>query len=150
MKPLIVLLGVFILSCIVSKLLLHDFDPNFNGRLAMCAMLMFTSVGHFAFTKGMAMMLPKFTPAKRAMIYITGVIEILAGIGLVIRSTYHLTAILLIIFFVLISPANVIGAKQSVNLEKANYEGSGLSYLWFRIPLQVLFIAWIWYFGIFH
>jgi uncharacterized membrane protein len=114
----------------------------------MGIMLVFTSIAHFVFANGMSMMLPAFMPAKKVMVYLTGVAEILGGAGLIISKTYHITAILLIVFFVLILPSNILAAKQKINLEKANYEGKGLFYLWFRIPLQVLFIAWVWFFAI--
>lgn len=47
-------------------------------------------------------------------------------------------------------PANIIAAKQKINLEKASYDGPGLAYLWFRIPLQVLFIGWVLFFAVLH
>ena len=149
MKPLIVLVGMFALLSVLHKLFMDDFGLSICGRMAMCSMLLFTSVGHFVFVNGMAMMLPGFMPAKRAVIVITGIVEIAFGFCLLIPTIYHATAFLLVIFFVLILPANVLGAKQKVNLERANYEGSGLRYLWFRVPLQLFFIAWVWYFGIY-
>jgi hypothetical protein len=44
--------------------------------------------------------------------------------------------------------ANINAAIHKVDYEKATYEGPGISYLWFRIPLQLLFIAWVAYFGL--
>jgi len=150
MKPLIVLLVVFGISCLSCYLIEHDARIYLSGRIAMAVMLLFTSLGHFKFPKGMAMMLPDFMPAKVAMVYVTGFIEIVAAIGLLIPSTQYLTAILLITFFIFILPSNIYGAIKRVNLEKATYDGPGLSYLWFRVPLQVLFIWWAWYFALMH
>jgi len=48
----------------------------------------------------------------------------------------------------LILPANSYAAVKKIDLEKANYNGSGLNYLWFRIPLQVLFIGWVYWFAL--
>lgn len=39
----------------------------------MGIMLIFTSIGHFKFTRGMALMLPRFVPAKKAIVYVTGI-----------------------------------------------------------------------------
>jgi len=50
--------------------------------------------------------------------------------------------------FILILPANVYAAINKIDYEKGNYSGNGLKYLWFRIPLQIFFIEWVWYFGI--
>jgi uncharacterized membrane protein len=117
-----------------------------SGKIAMSVMLLFTSIGHFKFTNGMAMMMPERMPAKKEMILITGVIEILAAIGILISSTAKLTGILLIIFFVLILPSNVSAAIRHVNYEKADYTGKGTEYLWFRIPFQLLLIGWVYFF----
>jgi len=93
-------------------------------------------------------MLPEFIPFKEAVIYLTGIMEIAAAVGLIIHDTYYITAILLILFFILLIPANIIAAMHRINLEKASYDGKGLSYLWFRVPLQLLFIGWTFYFAI--
>ena len=114
----------------------------------MSIMLFFTAIAHFAFNEGMAMMLPPFVPYKKLIVYITGLIEILAGIGLLIKPYRHTISFLLIIFFIAILPANIYAAIKKVNYEKGNYSGSDLKYLWFRIPLQIFFIEWVWYFGI--
>jgi uncharacterized membrane protein len=46
-----------------------------------------------------------------------------------------------------ILPANVIGAFQRVELGGME---NGPDYLYFRVPLQFLFIGWVYYFGIFR
>jgi uncharacterized membrane protein len=108
----------------------------------MSVMLFFTSIGHFAYTQGMTMMMPGFIPFKTQMVYFTGVIEILAAIGLQIPRLRALTAWLLILFFVLLLPANINAALKHVDFQKGTLEGKGLNYLWFRVPLQILFIVW--------
>lgn len=150
MKPLIVLLVVFFVSSLASLVAVAPPDYYFCGRLAMAVMLIFTSIAHFKFTRGMVMMLPKFVPAKKLVVYITGIIEILAGIALLIASVRHPTAWLVILFFVLLLPANICAAIKRVDLEQATCTGKGVSYLWFRIPLQLFFIAWVYYFGLMH
>ena len=148
MKPLFVLLIVFGITAAISKVFYHQWNSEFAGNLAMSIMLFFTAMAHFAFNKGMAMMLPPFIPFKKVIVYVTGLIEILAGVGLLIKPYRHITSVLLIIFFILILPANVYAAINKVDYEKGNYSGNDLKYLWFRIPLQIFFIEWVWYFGI--
>jgi len=145
MKPLIVLLSVFGLSSLVCYCLNHEVALQLSARIAMAAMLLFTSVAHFVFWKGMMLMLPKFIPFKKQVVYVTGVMELLAAAGLLIPQTVQVTGIALVVFFVAILPSNINAAMQHVNLEKADYTGSGLSYLWFRIPLQLFLIAWVLY-----
>lgn len=149
MKPLIVLIAVFIISLLVIRIFAHHFNFQLAGCIAMAVMLFFTGIAHFKFTKGMAMMMPNFMPLKEAWVYFTGVIEIAAAIGLLISSLRTTTSWLLILFFVLILPANIHSAIKHIDYEKATTQGKGPAYLWFRIPLQLFFIGWIYYFGIY-
>lgn len=149
MKPLFVLIIVFILSLFSIKLFNGIYNISLSGRIAMAVMLVFTAFGHFKFTKGMAMMLPKTIPYKIEIIYVTGFIEMLGGIALLITPIYKIDAWLLMLFFMLILPTNIYAAVHHINLEKADNSGSGTKYLWFRIPLQLFFIAWVWYFALY-
>ncbi len=148
MKPLFVLLISFGIALLAVKIFDQRWNFIFAGNFAMSVMLLFTAMGHFAFSKGMMMMLPDFIPFKRQIIYGTGLIEILAAIGLFIPSHRHLTSIALVIFFVLILPSNIYAAIKKVNYQKGTQDGNEINYLWFRIPLQIFFIEWVWYFGI--
>ena len=105
-------------------------------------MLLFTAVAHFVFTKGMAMMVPAFIPYKTAVVYITGILEIAAAIGLLLPGMKTTTGWLLMIFFMLLLPANVYAAIHQIDFQTATQTGDGINYLWFRVPLQVVFIAW--------
>ncbi|GGH15618.1 DoxX family protein [Mucilaginibacter phyllosphaerae] len=150
MKPLIVLLAVFGVSSLASFIAGHPADYYFCGRLAMGVMLIFAATAHFKYTKGMALMVPPLIPYKNKVVYVTGYIEVLAGIGLLVKAVREPVAWFVIIFLVLLLPANIYAAQNKVNLQKADHCGNGLSYLWFRIPLQVFFIAWVYYFGVMH
>ena len=142
MKPLYVLLAVFLISLLVTRLFTKTIDYPFSGRIAMAVMLLFTAIGHFAFTKGMTMMLPDFIPFKTEVIYLTGVIEIIAAVGLLIPSLRVWTGWALILFFILLLPGNIKASIDHINYQKASFDGNGPAYLWFRIPLQILFIVW--------
>jgi len=148
MTPLIILIAVFFLSLLGVKLFSKQWNYILAGNITMSVMLTVTGVGHFIYQEGMIMMMPDFMPLKRELVIITGLLEFAAAIGVLIPRTRRLTGIMLIIFFVLILPANINMAMKHVNLPKANYEGDGPEYLWFRVPLQMLFIAWVWWFSI--
>jgi uncharacterized membrane protein len=145
MNPLIVLLTVFAISLVATKIFRGTYEFALAGRIAMSAMLVFTAVAHFTFTKGMAMMLPDFIPYKIEIIYLTGIIEIAAAIGLFIPNFRILTGWLLIAFFIMILPANIYAAIKQIDIQKGTFDGNGLNYLWFRIPLQLLFIVWTYF-----
>ncbi|MGY4539286.1 putative membrane protein [Mucilaginibacter sp. UYNi724] len=150
MKPLIVLLAVFGVSSLATFIAGHPPDYYFCGRLAMGVMLIFAATAHFKFTSGMMLMVPTFIPYKKAVVHITGYIEILAAIGMLVKNVREPVAWFVIFFLVMLLPANIHAAKNEVNLEKPDACGNGLNYLWFRVPLQIFFIAWVYFFGVMH
>lgn len=143
MKPLLVLISVFLISLVSIILLSGDYNFALAARIAMSAMLLFTAIAHFVFAKGMSMMLPDFIPYKTAVIWLTGFIEIAAAIGLLIPQIRIITAWLLIVFLILILPANIYAATKQIDYQKGTFDGNGTTYLYFRIPLQILFIVWV-------
>lgn len=150
MKLLVILFATFILALLGTEIFQGSWNFLFSGNLGMAVFIIFTGFSHFKFQKGMAMMIPDFIPAKMFWVYFTGIIEIAAGIGLMIPSIREITAILLIIFYLLVFVANINSSKKKINIFKADYTGPGMNYLYKeRIPMQLILIAWIWYFGIY-
>ena len=49
------------------------------------------------------------------------------------------------LFFIAIIPANIKASMENINYQTGELDGSGLEYLWFRIPLQVFFIVWVFF-----
>lgn len=150
MKLLTILFAGFIVGLLATKIIQGEWNFLFSGNLGMAVFIIFTGFSHFKFQKGMAMMIPDFIPAKMFWVYTTGIIEIAAGIGLMIPSIRELTAVLLIIFYVLVFIANINSSKKKINIFKADFTGPGMDYLYKqRIPMQIILIAWTWYFGIY-
>ena len=148
MKPFLILLVTFTVTLLLAKIIQGRWNYIFSGNLAMSVMLVFTGIAHFKYPGGMAMMMPPGITGKINIVYMTGIIEFAAATGLVIPSLRPLTAWLLILFFVCILPANISAAIRKIDYVNATTTGKGINYLWFRVPLQVFFIAWVWWFGI--
>ncbi|MBO9674784.1 MAG: hypothetical protein J7577_15155 [Sphingobacteriaceae bacterium] len=146
MKPLFILIAVFAGSLIGTKIFKSEIDYYLSGKIALSVMLLFTSLGHFMFTQGMSKMLPDFVPFRIPLIYVTGFIEIAAAIGIFVSGLKHTTGVLLIVFLILTMPANIYAATKHLNYETGNFDGKGLSYLWFRVPFQLLLIGWTYFF----
>ena len=146
MTPLIILLVSFGFFFAFDKFLLKGkFGLSLIGRISMALMLVATGIAHFTSTDLMVEMMPEFFPAKRKIVYFTGICELLAVIGLIWNKTAKLTSVMLIIFFLAILPANIVGSIKEVHLGGME---NGTVYLLFRIPLQIFFILWVYYFGI--
>lgn len=94
----------------------------------------------------MAAMIPDFIPFKRGMVIVTGVLEILFAIGLLITKYKVYSGWLFILFLILVPPSNIKAAIDHVDYKTGLTNGPVLEYLWFRIPLQVFFIVWIYFF----
>lgn len=138
MAPLIFLISTFVILYLVNRFALASrLTLSFIGRSAMAVMLLVTGIAHFTSTDWMVAMMPDALPLKRELVYFTGVCELLAVIGLLWTRSFRLTSVMLIIFFFAIFPANIADALKN-----------DTTYLLFRVPEQVLFIVWVWYFGI--
>lgn len=148
MKPLIVLLVTFALLLAGTYFVTGQANYLLAGNGALAVMLVFTGLAHFAFTQGMMLMLPAWLPFRRGLVYATGVLEIAGGVGLLWPTTRPLAAASLLVFFAVVLPANVHAARTRLDYQKGELTGPGTGYLWFRVPLQLLFMAWAWYFGL--
>jgi uncharacterized membrane protein len=146
LKPLIILLASFGISLLAFYFLHGRYEFAFSGRIAMSVMLAFATLGHFLYTKGMTMMIPDLIPFKKGMVYLTGIFEIAAAIALQIEQIRQMAGIAIIIFFVVMLPANINAALKHIDYQKGTSDGNGVNYLWFRVPLQAVFILWAYFF----
>jgi len=147
MKPLLVLLISFCLAVLFSKLFFGKNNLLLSGRISFAFMLLFTAIGHFLFTNGMSKMIPEIIPNKIAVVYATGIIEIFFAIGILIPKFQNHVAIAIIAFLLLMLPANIKAASNNLNYQTGALNGKGFGYLWFRIPLQIFFILWVFFFA---
>ena len=84
-------------------------------------------------------MMPAALPAKRELVFASGVAEIVGGAGVLHPATRRPAGWWLIATLVAIFPANV---NMAVNAEC--YRSVPAPLLWLRLPLQALLIAWAW------
>jgi uncharacterized membrane protein len=146
MLPVLFLLTTFFIARAISRhAFAGKFSPDFVGRLAMSVMLVVTGLSHFFKTEAMIQSMPEMLPFKKELVIITGFIELAAAIGILLPGLIRTTSVLLIVFFILILPVNIVGSLKRVDLGGME---NGAAYLWFRIPLQCFFIWWVYYFGV--
>lgn len=147
MKPLFVLLISFLIVILFFRITKKVYDIKQAGIIALSLMLFFTGMGHFLFTNGMIQMIPNYIPFRKVIILVTGVIELVLAIFLVTGFRKQ-SSWLLLMFLITVLPANIYAANKSVNYRTGELDGPGIDYLWFRIPLQLFFMFWVYYFGI--
>ena len=88
-------------------------------------------------------MMPDALPAHLELVYVSGVAEILGGLGLILPATRRLAAWGLILLYLAILPANINMAVNHLPLGKSEVPSWAL---WGRLPLQVALIAWAFWF----
>lgn len=111
---------------------------------ALAIMLVMTASAHFVPSGVTVMpthddlvrMVPPAVPYPSAIVYLTGVLEILGALGLIIGRTRRAAAYCLAVLFVVLLPANIYAATANISLA-----GEPASPLWQRVPEQILYIA---------
>lgn len=134
MAPLI----VQVVATLVARVKLPWNDA---ARWGMAVMFLFTGASHFSSMKTdlAAMIPPPFTGALW-LIYLTGALEIAGAIGLLTRRWRRPAAICLVLLLVALFPANAYAVMAGVPLR-----GEAATPLWFRAPLQMFWIAVLWW-----
>ncbi len=143
---LALLLGAYGLLSIAA-LLVPDagLDASLRGRIALSIVFVFTALGHFVKARSMAEMLPPWVHARVPIILATGVLELAFAAGLLLPGRARITGIGIIVFLILVFPANVSAAVRRVDF---GGHGRGPAYLLVRGPLQLLLIFWAWWFAV--
>jgi uncharacterized membrane protein len=99
---------------------------------------------HFVKPEAYLPIVPSYLPAHMALIYASGVFEILGGVGVLVPKTRRYAAWGLVALLVAVWPANVHMAMENVPMFGAK-EGFGFGN-WVRVAGQVPLIAWAWWF----
>jgi uncharacterized membrane protein len=102
-------------------------------------------VGHFIKQEEMIAMLPPSLPARRAAVILSGVLELVLALGVLLPSLTRVAGIGICVFLVLVAPVNIHAALKRVNF---GGHGAGPKYLWVRLPLQIILIAWTYWFAV--
>jgi uncharacterized membrane protein len=112
-----------------------------SARYALVVMFIFTATAHFNKMKhDLARMIPSYLPRPLLIVYITGVLELLGAAGLVLPEFRRLAGICLIALLVGMFIANLTAAQKGITLR-----GKPPTPLWLRAPMQVFFIALLWW-----
>jgi len=114
-------------------------------RILLAVAMMGVGVMHFVTPDPFVRIVPAYLPAPLALVYASGVFEILGGAGLLVKRARRAASFGLIALYVAVFPANVNMAVNDVSMNGMTHVPPAL--LWGRLPLQALFIAWAWWVG---
>jgi uncharacterized membrane protein len=83
--------------------------------------------------------LPEWVPGAGLLVVVTGLIEIVLGVGLALaRNRRRLVGVATAAYLASVFPANVYVAVAGVEVDGQ----AGGVYPWLRLPFQALFITW--------
>ena len=100
----------------------------------------FAGVMHFVIPKAYKRIVPRALPAHDAIVYASGVAEIVGGVGLMSRRRRRAAGWWLIATLVAVFPANV---NMALNADEFPQVPGGAPALWARLPFQGVFVAWV-------
>ncbi|MFZ1998479.1 MAG: DoxX family protein [Candidatus Sulfotelmatobacter sp.] len=112
-----------------------------SARYALAVMFAMTGSAHFTRMKhDLALMVPRAFPRPMWIVYVTGVLEFLGAVGLLVPKMRTVAGICLIVLLLAMFPANVRAARERLPLR-----GKPATALWLRLPMQIFFIGLIWW-----
>jgi uncharacterized membrane protein len=97
---------------------------------------------HFLRPELYLQIMPPYFPAPKLLVAVSGVAEIVGGIGLLIRPWRRAAGWGLIALLIAVFPANIYMVQHPGQFQFAPW------ILWTRLPLQGVFIAWVWFVAI--
>ena len=105
---------------------------------ALAAMFLFTASSHFVARtrEDLIAMVPGVFPRPALLVSLTGFLEGLGAVGLLISATRGLAGLCLVLLLVALLPANVSAARRGVPMR-----GRAPTPLLVRIPMQILFVG---------
>lgn len=114
-----------------------------DARMSAAVMFMLIGFMHLAKPDKLTYMISGMLPYAHALVIVSGVLEIVLGIGLLFPSTRVYAAWALIVLLVLMFPANInVAVKQ---LPAPGGLPAQPWYTWSRLAFQPVYIAWIWW-----
>jgi len=89
-------------------------------------------------------MMPPYLPWHYALVILSGVAEVLCGVGVLIPATRKIAAWATIALLVAVFPANIHVAMNDIPVFGATEGAGALGYV--RLPFQLVLLAWAWWY----
>lgn len=110
-------------------------------KYLLAIFILASGVMHFTNSAFYLSIMPPYIPWHLAMVYISGLFEIVLGLMLMVPKFTRLAAWGIIALLIAVFPANI---HMALHTELYSYI-SPIA-LWLRLPLQGVFIAWAYWF----
>ena len=104
----------------------------------------FAGVMHFVNAAFFIRIVPDYLPWHAALVYISGICEIVLAVLVLRPSTRVFAAWGIIALLIAVFPANINMAVNRIPLQEGT--PPDMVALWLRLPLQGVLIAWAWWY----
>ena len=105
--------------------------------------LVFVAAGtlHFLAPGAYERIMPPYLPLHRELVYLSGALEILGGLGMLCERTRTAAGIGLVLLLLAVWPANLQMPLDRRDAQKPTW---WVALLWARMPLQLGLMWWVW------
>ncbi len=120
---------------------MFELPPSRTQRIGLILLALFfmaAGINHFLNTDIYVAIMPPYLPAHLELVYLSGLMEILGGIGVVLSPTRQWAGNGLIVLLIAVFPANLYMATNPDKFVDIVPAWS----LYARLPLQFLLIGW--------
>jgi len=117
---------------------------NLVRRIALVVLALFfiaAGINHFVHPGFYVRIVPPWLPAPALLVQISGICEVLGGIGVLVPSTRRYAGVGLIALLVAVFPANL---QMAMHPELYADIGTVQAF-YIRLPLQLVLAAWVWW-----
>jgi uncharacterized membrane protein len=111
-------------------------------RVVVALAMVGVGVTHFTNTHWFEQIVPPFLPNPRLLVQLSGVFEMLGGLGVLVPPTRKLAGIGLVLLYVAVFPANIYMAIEPVAVDGVVPDRW---LVWARLPFQFLFMWLAWW-----
>ncbi len=117
-------------------------------RYVMGLIYVVAGIAHFLAPKTFARAVPPQLPSPVGLVYISGVAELVLGVGVVFDRTRRASAWGLVALLAAVFPANVHLARSDTldDLVPERYADIARIGAWLRLPFQPVLMAWAWWY----
>lgn len=106
-------------------------------RMVIASIFIFIGILHFTHTGKFVQIVPPFIPAPKGVVYVSGILEIVGGLGLLTPRYQEKAAFGLVLLLIVVFPANIYMAVKNIQLGGIM---NNPILQWVRLPLQAVFI----------
>jgi uncharacterized membrane protein len=123
----------------MGKIAIPKIDLKLTSKVFLSLFYILAGLNHFINPDFYLRAMPPMLPWPSFIHLLSGLLEIIAGLGLFTRF-YRQSAFLIIAILVMVFPANIY-----VALNEGIPMGITSTQAWVRLPFQIIFILWAWW-----